>query len=493
MVRSINLNPEALLMKSGAAYMIKWELRGSRLVPAGIHCAQWTPCAFAEDSEVCRFAVGDGCVGIAYQKEEVIFLQNVATANEDDFARKSNALSHGIRSIVFLPQADKTVCEVGFEKSISEVPPVCLGDDSSVFSREDREAIKRSIPKIGSIVKEVDTIKEQFGFVEDVVKEPDVKDKDTPDKWVPRNPWMNRLTGIHPFNVEAPISLLKSKGFLTPATLHYVRNHGKCPDLSWHNHRIDVSGLVNKPMSISMAELVKLPTQSILVTLNCAGNRRKEQNIIQKGIGFNWGCGAASTCVWTGVPLRVFLEHVGIKSKEQGANFVSFFGPTDEVPQGDGSYGASHSTERCLDPTRNFMLAFMMNGELLHPDHGYPVRVLCPGYIGGRMIKWVTKIVVEEKESDNWYHVYDNRVFPKHVTSRDVATAENIWTDPAYVIHDRNINSAIWSPAHGEKIDLDQQTYLVQGYAYNGAGRPVNRVEITLNDGRNWRVAEIQR
>jgi len=243
-----------------------------------------------------------------------------------------------------------------------------------------------------------------------------------------------------------------------------------------------------------MEELVRLPTITIPVTLQCAGNRRKEQNIIRKGIGFNWGCAAASTVFWTGVPLPVFLEHVGMKSKDAGANFVSFYSPEGECAQGsDGSYAASHSRERCLDPTRHFMLAFMMNGELLHPDHGYPVRLLCPGYIGGRMIKWLTKIVVEREECDNHYHVYDNRVFPKHVTTKEVATAEGIWKDPAYIIHDRNINSAIWSPAHCEKVSLQKETYTMRGYAYNGAGRPVNRVEVTVNGGRNWRIAEITR
>merc|ERR1719201_3032697 len=70
------------------------------------------------------------------------------------------------------------------------------------------------------------------------------------------------------------------------------------------------------------------------------------------------------------------------------------------------------------------MLAFLMNGEPLHPDHGYPVRLLIPGYIGGRMIKWLSTISVTKEEGENWYHVYDNRVFPKHVVSRDAAMVE---------------------------------------------------------------------
>jgi nitrate reductase (NAD(P)H) len=139
------------------------------------------------------------------------------------------------------------------------------------------------------------------------------------------------------------------------------------------------------------------------------------------------------------------------------------------------------------------MLAFMMNGELLHPDHGYPVRLLMPGFIGGRMIKWLKKITVTKDEGDSHYHIYDNRVFPKHITSKDEATKHKIWADPAYRIDDRNINSAIWAPAHCEKVSTSNSTFSVGGYAYNGAGRPIHRVEVTLNDGHTWMPAEIHR
>lgn len=372
------------------------------------------------------------------------------------------------------------------------------------YTDDNHSQILSSIPGIGTILTQVAELKAHFESVSEQstslttgqyqedqhLQGPDPKDKNTPDKWVPRNQWMNRLTGTHPFNVEAPVSLLKKHGFLTPQTVHYVRNHGLVPRLSWHSHRIDISGLVDRPMSISMAELVSLPTVTVPVTLNCAGNRRKEQNLIEKGIGFHWGCAAASTSIWTGVPLRALLEHIGVQDEAQWLNFA---GPVGEVDLGDETYGASHAKTVCNNPTRPCMLAFMINGELLHPDHGYPVRLLMPGYIGGRMIKWLTKINLSVTEASNHYHVYDNRVFPKYITSREEATKHKVWTDPAYVINDRNLNSAIWSPAHCEKIPLTESTYRVGGYAYNGAGRPVQRVEVTLNDGHNWMPATITR
>merc|ERR1719460_1824446 len=331
---------------------------------------------------------------------------------------------------------------------------------------------------------------DKLGYRANKVDTPDKRDEGNEDKWVPRDPRLNRLTGIHPFNCEAPLSILREQGFLTPATLHYVRNHGLCPKLFWDTHSIDITGLVEKPMKLTMAELASLPKISVPVTLNCAGNRRKEQNLIQKGIGFHWGCAAASTVIWTGVPLHEVMKYVGIK---ENAKWLNFAGPKGEVPAGDTTYGASHAKAVCMNPTRPCMLAFMMNGELLHPDHGYPVRLLMPGYIGGRMIKWLSTITVTEEEGDNHYHIYDNRVFPKEMDSKDAVSKAGIWKDGAYTINDRNINSAIWSPAHCAKIKVSDQMYTLRGYAYAGAGRPVHRVEVTLNNAQNWRTARIER
>merc|ERR1719506_3098016 len=314
--------------------------------------------------------------------------------------------------------------------------------ESGGYVLEDHAQIMSSIPDIKTVQSEVQALMSEIGFVPNKNDAPDKRDANNTDKWVPRDSRLNRLTGIHPFNCEAPLSILREHKYLTPASLHYVRNHGICPKLFWHSHSIEITGLVDKPMKLTMAELASLPKISRPVTLNCAGNRRKEQNIIQKGIGFHWGCAAASTVIWTGVPLREVLKHVGIKSVEEGARWINFESPVGEVPAGNGTYGASHAREVCMNPARPCMLAFMMNGELLHPDHGYPVRLLMPGYIGGRMIKWLSTISVTAEEGDNHYHYhwYDNRVFPKPIDSRDAATVAGIWKDPAYTINDRNIN-----------------------------------------------------
>jgi len=480
---------EELIQNSGANYAVEWAMQG-RVLRMVKSAGDDDGIMYLDASALAKFLPGEGCVGKAFASKESVFISDVSAATSD-FWRKQAAVEDGLQSIAFIPQGE-SVIELCFSKQLGKLPSLAA-PDAGGYASEDHDAIMASIPGITEIKNEVQALMDRLGYLPNKVDTPDKRDEGNTDKWVPRDPRLNRLTGIHPFNCEAPLSVLREHGFLTPATLHYVRNHGLCPKLFWHSHSIEISGLVDRPMRLTMAELMKLPKISLPVTLNCAGNRRKEQNLIQKGIGFHWGCAAASTVVWTGVPLHEVLKHVGIHSSEAGALWINFASPKGEVSAGDGTYGASHARQVCMNPTRPCMLAFMMNGELLHPDHGYPVRLLMPGYIGGRMIKWVSTITVTKEEGDNHYHVFDNRVFPKHIATREDATAENIWKDPAFTINDRNINSAIWSPAHCAKVKVSEAAYILRGYAYAGAGRPVHRVEVTLNNAQNWRPAKIER
>ena len=141
----------------------------------------------------------------------------------------------------------------------------------------------------------------------------DSKDKDTPDAWVPRDPRILRLTGRHPLNCEPPMHTLMEYGFITPPSVHYVRSHGAVPKIKWVDHRIVINGLVSKAVEISMDELLEMPSVTLPATLVCAGNRRKEENMLKKSIGFNWGACAVSTSYWTGVRLRDLLLKAGIK------------------------------------------------------------------------------------------------------------------------------------------------------------------------------------
>lgn len=126
-----------------------------------------------------------------------------------------------------------------------------------------------------------------------------------------------------------------------------------------------------------------------------------------------------------------------------------------------------------LDPASDIIIAFIQNNKLLTIDHGYPVRVIIPGYIGGRMIKWLTNIDLLSTISQDYYHFYDNRVLPPHVDA-DIANEERWWYKPEYICNELNINSAASSPEHDQRVVLRRGQYMkFEGYAYTGGGRKI--------------------
>ncbi|KAJ5491029.1 Nitrate reductase [Penicillium diatomitis] len=316
-------------------------------------------------------------------------------------------------------------------------------------------------------------------------------DKGTPDHHVPRDPRLLRLTGVHPFNVEPPLTALFNEGFLTSPELFYVRNHGPVPqvrDQDIPEWSVRIEGLVENPVSLSMREIVENYDQiTAPVTLVCAGNRRKEQNTVRKSKGFSWGPSGLSTALFTGPMMADVLRSA---RPRRGAKFVCMEG-ADKLP--NGFYGTSVKLNWALDRNKGIMLAYKMNGEPLTPDHGRPLRVVVPGQIGGRSVKWLTRLIVTDTPSDNWYHVNDNRVLPTMVSPEMSAQHKKWWTDERYAIYDLNVNSATVYPEHEERLDLTTsgEFYTAKGYAYAGGGRRITRVELSLDKGKSWRLAEI--
>ncbi|KAI0482878.1 hypothetical protein GGR56DRAFT_212447 [Xylariaceae sp. FL0804] len=317
------------------------------------------------------------------------------------------------------------------------------------------------------------------------------EDLKTPDRHVVRDPRLIRLTGVHPFNAEAPLSDLFGEGFLTTPDLHYVRNHGAVPEV--HDREVmdwelTIEGMVDNPIRMNLAQLMRDYEQvTYPVTLVCAGNRRKEQNVARKTKGFSWGAAGLSTALWTGTVIGDLLKAAKPK---RGAKYVCFEG-ADKLP--NGCYGTSIKLNWAMDPNMGVMVAHKMNGAALTPDHGKPLRVIVPGQIGGRSVKWLKRIIVTKEPSDNWYHIYDNRVLPTTVDPEMSANLPDTWKDERYAIYDLNTNSATCCPAHDERVRIDKGTenYNVKGYAYAGGGRRVTRVEVTLDKGKTWILANI--
>ena len=316
-------------------------------------------------------------------------------------------------------------------------------------------------------------------------------DLKTPDSHVPRDPRLIRLTGVHPLNCEAPLTELFNEGFLTSPELFLVRNHGAVPQVKDEdiiNWTFTVEGLVENAITISLRQLMTEYEQATRpITIVCAGNRRKEQNVVRKSKGFSWGPAGVSTALFTGVNMSDVLREA---KPTRRARYVCMEG-ADKLP--NGFYGTSVKLNWAMDPNRGFMLAYKMNGQTLRLDHGKPLRAVIPGQIGGRSVKWLTKLIITDAPSDNWYHIYDNRVLPIMVSPEESANNPKWWTDDRYAIYDLSPNSAICYPQHDEQLLVPgaPNTYRARGYAYSGGGRRITRVEISLDKGKTWKLAEI--
>ncbi|TFK34600.1 nitrate reductase [Crucibulum laeve] len=317
------------------------------------------------------------------------------------------------------------------------------------------------------------------------------QDIDTPDAWVLRDPRLVRLTGKHPFNAESKLQDLYAHGFLTPSNLFFVRNHGAVPQIDKSmvdNWKVVIHGHCRSPATLTITDLMtKFKVVTIPVTLVCAGNRRKEQNVVQKSLGFSWGAGGVSTALFTGVYLADVLEYIGPTKKAKHVVFEGY----DKLPK--GPYGTSQLLSWAKDRRRGMMLAWAMNGQAsLEPDHGYPLRLVVPSQIGGRSVKWLSRIELSEIESQHYLHFHDNKVLPMPAC---LAPEKPWWYDPRYIIRDLNTNSAIACPDHDEVLDMGSKSlterYILRGYAYAGGGRRVTRVEVTFDEGSSWQLANI--
>jgi len=315
----------------------------------------------------------------------------------------------------------------------------------------------------------------------------DVQDAMTPDNWIPRSGNLVRNTGPHPLNAEPRLEALFQAGLITPNELHYVRNHAAVPRLFWDTHVLDVC---DGTLKLSMDDLQgRFEPVNIAVALACDGNRRGEMNLIKKSKGFSWGPAAVSCAYWKGALLWQVLEAAGIQRENWNGQrkWVNFQG-ADEPSE--GKYETSIPLEYALDRGNDVLLAYEMNNTKLPADHGFPVRLMIPGWVGGRCIKWLAKVWITDHENDSYYHIWDNRVLPAFITEKDGEFARTMFHHPSTACNEQNLNSIIVHPGQGEKLDivdvLKKDTYRVEGYAYDGAGHEVQRVELSIDGGKTW-------
>jgi sulfite oxidase len=283
-----------------------------------------------------------------------------------------------------------------------------------------------------------------------------------------------------PLNAEPPLDRLRAS-FLTSAAVFYVRTHGNIPQLQAESHRLRIEGRVAQPLDLTLAELrQRFPLQKLTASLQCAGNRRAELERVRPVDGAKWGAGAIGTAEWTGVRLHDVLRAAGCQEE---ASLHVAFEAVDEIGEGKDrfTYGASVPLGKALAP--EVLLAFEMDGRPLRPEHGYPLRLVVPGQIGARSVKWLRAIRVQNHPSDNPFQQQEYRLLPPSMTEQDLDPAAGL------MLHELPVNAAICEPVEGANLPAGQ--VLLRGYALAG-GRAIARVEVTADGGKNWTTAALE-
>jgi sulfite oxidase len=282
-----------------------------------------------------------------------------------------------------------------------------------------------------------------------------------------------------PYNAEPPLELLRAN-FVTPRELFYVRNHGNIPEIDPAAYRLIVDGWVERPLELELDRLLNdFPKRTVMATLQCAGNRRSGLMAIAPIPGeVPWEAGAIGNAFWSGIPLKEILSAAGVKL---GAQYVALLG-ADEVLRNDADVGFGASIPLDKAQSGEVLLAYEMNGQPLAPVHGYPLRVLAPGYIGARSVKWLARITVQPMPSQNYFQAHAYQLFPPQV---DAAVAD--W-NAGLQLGELAVNCVICSPREGELVE---GPVTIQGYALSGGGRKIARVDVSTDRGASWTTARL--
>jgi DMSO/TMAO reductase YedYZ molybdopterin-dependent catalytic subunit/rhodanese-related sulfurtransferase len=271
-----------------------------------------------------------------------------------------------------------------------------------------------------------------------------------------------------PLNFETSIPALIG-GVVMPNAHFYVRNHFAAPAINANVWRLKVSGLVERPLSLSLRDLTRLPSQTAVVTLECAGNGR--YRLDPPVDGEPWRLGAVSTAEWTGVSLTEVLDRAGVLP---GASEIVFKGA--DHGHVDRRAGQVHF-ERSLtiDTARHAeaILAYAMNGEPLPLQHGYPVRLVVPGWYGVASVKWLTTIELVDGPFNGYFQT--TKYMYETATGRP---------EPVTL---QGVRALITDPTDGEVVRPGDLT--IRGVAWSGAAL-IARVEVSLDSGP-WQEARL--
>jgi DMSO/TMAO reductase YedYZ molybdopterin-dependent catalytic subunit len=262
---------------------------------------------------------------------------------------------------------------------------------------------------------------------------------------------------------------------VTPVGLHYLLTHFDIPAVDVASWELELGGLVERPLTLTLDQLKARPSRTLAVTMECAGNGRALND--PRPLSQPWLLEAVGTAEWTGTPLAPILEEAGLSDDALEVVFTGL----DRGVQGE----VEHDYERSLSVAEalrgEVLLAWAINGQPLPPQHGFPLRLLVPSWYGMTHVKWLRRITVVSEPFQGWqqavaYHVRSSEDEQGVPVTRILP--RSLMVPPG--IPDFFTRSRLLRPGRCE----------LAGRAWSGTP-PVTRVEVSTDGGESWTGARV--
>jgi len=292
-----------------------------------------------------------------------------------------------------------------------------------------------------------------------------------------------RVLSDRPINCETPVTLLDDE--ITPTQLHFVRNNGHVParatsgDLAGWSLTID--GEVEKPLKLTLDDVKRYPTVERALVLECAGNGRA--GFTPPTSGNQWTLGGVGCARYRGVRLRDVLKGAGIKAS---AVYLGYYGEDPHLSGDAKKQAISRGVPISKALDEHTILAWEMNGEPLPALHGFPLRLICPGWPASTSGKWLTRIWVRDREHDGEKMTGHSYRLPRY----PVAPGSTVPKEDMDIIEELPVKSLITSPGTGIEHPV-AATLPLRGHAWSGFG-DVRGMHVSIDFGQTWLPAALK-
>jgi len=291
-----------------------------------------------------------------------------------------------------------------------------------------------------------------------------------------------RVLNDRPINAETPAHLLDDA--VTPNARHFVRNNGLTPEMAKEmdagNWTLTVDGEVDKPLTLTLDDLKnQFEVVKLKLQLECGGNGRAAFNPPARGN--QWTVGAIGNAEWTGVRYRDVLNAAGVKDS---AIYTAHYGLDPHLSGDPKKLPISRGVPIAKALEQHSLIAFAMNGEALPPLHGFPVRIVCPGWPGSCSQKWLQRIQLRDVVHDGAKMTGKSYRVPRY----PVAPGTKVPEEDFVIIESMPVKSIITSPENS--VTVENKTLIVSGHAWAG-DRDVKDVHVSIDFGATWIEADL--